>query len=128
MSDLQSKSSDLSKCPGCGGPSDNGHDRCIPPNPYYCTKCEADPWENDDTEYVRAPNPGTNAPKTVVCEYRLQFPHEEHPRTYRELVPENNLVVFTNYMREIWQYHVGEPKLVNESFRVLFADNWEDEI
>lgn len=31
---------DLSKCPGCGGPADNGHDRCMPPNPYYCTKCE----------------------------------------------------------------------------------------
>ncbi len=27
-------------CPGCGGPADNGHDRCWPPNPYYCTKCE----------------------------------------------------------------------------------------
>ncbi len=31
---------DLSKCPNCGGPADNGHDRCLPPNPYYCTKCE----------------------------------------------------------------------------------------
>lgn len=30
---------DLSKCPNCGGPADNGNDRCIPPNPYYCTKC-----------------------------------------------------------------------------------------
>jgi len=30
---------DLSKCPGCGGPADNGHDRCDPPSPYYCTKC-----------------------------------------------------------------------------------------
>lgn len=31
---------DLSKCPGCGGPADNGHDRCFPPSPYFCTKCE----------------------------------------------------------------------------------------
>ncbi len=30
----------LSKCPKCGGPADNGHDRCLPPNPYFCTKCE----------------------------------------------------------------------------------------
>lgn len=30
----------LSTCPGCGGPADNGHDRCLPPSPYYCTKCE----------------------------------------------------------------------------------------
>ena len=30
---------DLSKCPNCGGPADNGHDRCVPPNVYCCTKC-----------------------------------------------------------------------------------------
>ena len=30
---------DLNTCPGCGGPADNGHDRCVPPNPYYCTGC-----------------------------------------------------------------------------------------
>lgn len=34
---------DLSKCPNCGGPADNGHDRCIPPNPYWCVKCETHP-------------------------------------------------------------------------------------
>jgi len=32
---------DLSRCPKCGGPADNGHDRCLPPNPYFCTKCES---------------------------------------------------------------------------------------
>ncbi len=30
---------DLNKCPKCGGVADNGHDRCLPPNPYFCTKC-----------------------------------------------------------------------------------------
>jgi len=34
---------DLSRCPQCGGPADNGHDRSIPPNPYWCTKCMAEP-------------------------------------------------------------------------------------
>ena len=37
---------DCSKCPKCGGPADNGNDRCVPPNPYCCSKCtelEADP-------------------------------------------------------------------------------------
>ncbi|NBW13722.1 MAG: hypothetical protein EBR82_37555 [Caulobacteraceae bacterium] len=29
----------LSRCPNCGGVADNGHDRCDPPSPYYCTKC-----------------------------------------------------------------------------------------
>jgi hypothetical protein len=33
---------DLSKCPRCGGPADNGMDRCHPPNPYNCSKCEDD--------------------------------------------------------------------------------------
>lgn len=32
---------DLTKCPSCGGPADNGHDREFPPNVYACTKCSA---------------------------------------------------------------------------------------
>ncbi len=32
---------DINVCPGGGGLADNGFDRCYPPNPYYCTKCEA---------------------------------------------------------------------------------------
>ena len=31
----------LNHCPKCGGPADNGHDRCLPPSPYFCTKCMA---------------------------------------------------------------------------------------
>lgn len=38
-----SPSDDLSACLKCGGPADNGHDRCIPPAAYYCTKCAASP-------------------------------------------------------------------------------------
>jgi len=34
------KPTDLHRCPGCGGPADQGYDRCCPPNPYYCSKCE----------------------------------------------------------------------------------------
>ena len=30
----------LSTCPGCGGDADNGHDRCLPPNVYYCIACQ----------------------------------------------------------------------------------------
>ena len=32
----------LSRCPRCGGPADNGHDREDPPNPYICSRCEVD--------------------------------------------------------------------------------------
>lgn len=27
----------------CGGHADNGHDRCLPPAPYRCSKCETEP-------------------------------------------------------------------------------------
>jgi len=36
---------DLSRCPQCNGPADNGFDRSIPPSPYLCTKCMAEPVE-----------------------------------------------------------------------------------
>jgi hypothetical protein len=36
---LSPTESDLSKCPKCGGPADNGHDRELPPNPYWCSTC-----------------------------------------------------------------------------------------
>ena len=41
MSNPANEGTDLSKCPNCGGPADNGHDRCLPPSPYWCTKCTA---------------------------------------------------------------------------------------
>jgi len=34
------KQPDINTCPTCKGPADNGFDRCLPPNPYQCTKCE----------------------------------------------------------------------------------------
>jgi hypothetical protein len=37
---------DLSKCPKCGGPADNGHDRCLPPSPYFCSKCSGESDEH----------------------------------------------------------------------------------
>lgn len=36
---------DLSRCPKCGGPADNGIDRCLPPSPYFCTKCTGEAGE-----------------------------------------------------------------------------------
>lgn len=33
---------DIFTCPSCGGEADNGFDRCYPPNPYACTKCDPD--------------------------------------------------------------------------------------
>jgi hypothetical protein len=37
----EEKEQDLSTCPNCGGPADNGFNRYVPPSPYWCTKCEA---------------------------------------------------------------------------------------
>ena len=39
LEDVLCAANNLDKCPVCGGPADNGHDRCVPPTPYYCTKC-----------------------------------------------------------------------------------------
>ncbi|TSE32968.1 hypothetical protein LCC91_07900 [Tepidimonas taiwanensis] len=36
---LAETANDLTRCPNCGGPADNGHDREVPPNPYWCSKC-----------------------------------------------------------------------------------------
>jgi hypothetical protein len=49
---------DLSKCPQCGGVADNGHDRCYPPNPYYCTKCEKEPMTPDIVLVAYRPSTG----------------------------------------------------------------------
>ena len=50
---------DLSRCPQCNGPADNGHDRSVPPSPYLCTKCMAEPvqepvvgWMDPESEDV----------------------------------------------------------------------------
>ena len=36
---LAETANDLTRCPNCGGPADNGNDREVPPNPYWCSKC-----------------------------------------------------------------------------------------
>ena len=36
---LAETANDLTRCPNCGGPADNGHDREVPPSPYWCSKC-----------------------------------------------------------------------------------------
>lgn len=48
---------DLSRCPKCGGPADNGHDREVPPNPYHCTKCMA--WQTVPSDYPHSHQPLT---------------------------------------------------------------------
>lgn len=37
--DGQCECPDLDVCPKCGGPADNGNDRCVPPAPYICSRC-----------------------------------------------------------------------------------------
>ena len=36
---------DISRCPRCGSAADNGHDRELPPNPYFCSRCMAQQTE-----------------------------------------------------------------------------------
>jgi hypothetical protein len=49
---------DLDTCPTCGGPADQGHDRCLPPNTYQCLRCDCarqiGEWLTDDqSEHTR---------------------------------------------------------------------------
>lgn len=53
---------DLSRCPQCGGPADNGHDRSIPPSPYFCTKCMAEPVP---VAWMHVPYPGSGLRQMV---------------------------------------------------------------
>lgn len=46
------RGTDLSKCPRCCGPADNGHDREFPPNPYLCTRCEDIAWRTLETNLI----------------------------------------------------------------------------
>jgi RNA polymerase-binding transcription factor DksA len=32
---------DINACPNCGGPADQGHDRCYLPTAYLCSKCQS---------------------------------------------------------------------------------------
>ena len=50
-SDIENYDDDLNTCPRCGGPADNGHDRCLPPSPYLCTKCAP----NDHNDFLKQP-------------------------------------------------------------------------
>ncbi len=54
---------DLSICPRCLGPADNGHDRELPPNPYMCTKCNP-----DDSDLIETVKKRIKDPKTVEVE------------------------------------------------------------
>jgi len=49
---------DLNKCPKCGGPADNGHDRCVPPNALWCSCCKDKDFLDmvKTWEYVRGTN------------------------------------------------------------------------
>lgn len=54
---------DITKCPKCGGPADNGFDRCYPPNPYYCTKCEETDREAELLAVIRDLAAAARAPE-----------------------------------------------------------------
>lgn len=47
--------SDLSRCPECGGPADQGHDRCRPPTAYLCSKCDSPEKEPESVDDDKEP-------------------------------------------------------------------------
>jgi len=50
VSETYEEDFDLSRCPRCGGDADQGHDRCYPPNPYVCSKCQKKSEESQSTD------------------------------------------------------------------------------
>ena len=75
---------DLSKCPGCGGPADNGHDRCVPPNPYYCTKCDPNPKQEPQGVEWLEPAVGANS-HNASCVRQLQQHSDEQDNAVNAL-------------------------------------------
>jgi len=69
---------DLTKCPNCGGVADNGHDRCIPPNPYYCSKCEVKEMEMPDKLDLYRVDIGFGKLMTFVAPNASEFEHGKY--------------------------------------------------
>lgn len=72
---------DLSKCPNCGGPADNGHDRELPPNVYDCKECEKQeiaqlPRTNKCGSELRVTLPDSRHVWALTCAHGLKdVPH-----------------------------------------------------
>jgi len=67
---------DLTKCPRCGGPADNGFDRCDPPSPYHCTKCDA----VDDLEVLKI-----DTIDAVIKELKTEIAFTDHEKDWIEV-------------------------------------------
>lgn len=85
----------LNVCPGCGGPADNGHDRCYPPNPYCCSKCTADQQP---------------APQPSVCQHDICKPRS----TWSASRPGHCVVCGEPWERATAQQPAAQPEAVQE--------------
>ena len=110
---------DLSRCPKCNGPADNGHDREVPPNPYYCTKCMAEPvawrWgyrsvttgEMDWRGYVEiAAHPNLRSPE-IIMEPLYAAPPQRKPLTEEEIVALIHPIVMADMPDEMTDYEIS---------------------
>lgn len=83
-------------CPSCGGPADNGYDRSYPPEPYACTKCEAEEREDakrreesDEMKRLRAELDEANRALAIVCPLLNQIINEMYQDAASKRDPAN---------------------------------------
>ena len=113
---------DLSRCPQCNGPADNGFDRSIPPSPYLCTKCMAEPVTEDMKSAVRwAPSSaywsqrlreffGPDAREGIdALERRLAKAQQAEPLNLRDPAVQKRLATQWGYVPAAQAEPVQEP-------------------
>lgn len=119
----QKEEPDLSRCPQCNGPADNGFDRSFPPSPYLCTKCMAKPvaWDVTKDGRVIYDHDFTH---DVVLRVMGDFENDEQRISYAKQIvdklnaapPQRTMVPLTE--EEIWALYLDD---FEQSDRVDFA-------
>lgn len=110
---------DLNKCPKCGGPADNGHDRCLPPNPYYCTKCtEFDVADEESAKVTHQPDEYTDACHDAYNEYKEKWQlSENEPPDY--MVWNDAWIAAITHMGNMPAGESNKPKVCKEILSIM---------
>lgn len=70
----------LDICPTCGGPADNGNDRCVPPSPYECVRCDGE----KKFLYVEMYDGTWRVPVKYIAADRARYYSRENPEEYEQ--------------------------------------------
>ena len=101
---------DISRCPRCGSAADNGHDRELPPNPYFCSRCMA-----QQTETVE--------PVAWRWGYRSVTTGEMDWRGYVEIAAHPNLRSPEIIIEPLYTAPPQRKPLTEEEIRAVYGDD-----